>query len=527
MKSAFRTLFALLAGAACLHARAELYPVSFEQRSDAADSIVLATLTQQHTYWAEPLGVMTANTLAVNAWLKGSRSDSEVVVLTLGGVLDDRATVASPSLALEYGQEYLVFLDAEEWNRDDRALRARRPALRQSFAYADVQGAMPRQLGQYRDTFGQHRDVEQALDAIAQRVGHPARRPSGEFYLPSPAWLATPDAVTAISNFTPNPTRAGTIVPGDFVTITGSGFGASAGSVFYSNADDGGASLVSSGVASDNTAWSDTSITNKVASRAGTGPISINGTQTSAGSLTVQWAHTAIDSNFSGFASNTRQRYYLRNLDASGGMTFAYNTASFSSNGAARWAFERALATWRCDAGIHFATSGTTANINANDGVNTVLFDASLPAGVLGQAVSNFSGSANGACNLQNSVWWVKDIDVRFKPDPPVAGYSWQYGPTSANGAQYDFQSVAVHELGHGLGLGHRIASGEVMHFQIANGVTARSPSALEIAAAQNKLAYSTAAICFNPVGAGTPMVAQPALGCALLDSIFANGFQP
>ncbi len=54
--------------------------------------------------------------------------------------------------------------------------------------------------------------------------------------------------IEAIISFSPATTRGGTIVPGDFVTITGSGFGATPGDVFFRNADDGGATFITSGV---------------------------------------------------------------------------------------------------------------------------------------------------------------------------------------------------------------------------------------------------------------------------------------
>ena len=57
------------------------------------------------------------------------------------------------------------------------------------------------------------------------------------------------------------------------------------------------------------------------------------------------------------------------------------------------------------------------------------------------------------------------------------------------------------------MGLGHRIATGEVMNYSISPGATLRTPSAIEFAGAYNKLAYSSAASCFNPSNSGTPMI--------------------
>jgi len=97
---------------------------------------------------------------------------------------------------------------------------------------------------------------------------------------------------------------------------------------------------------------------------------------------------------------------------------------------------------------------------------------------------------------------------MQFAPDPPVAGYPWQFGPATAVGVQVDFESVAVHELGHATGLGHRIAPGEVMNWNISNGMNVRIPSVTERNAVTAKLSYSAlpATTCFNPAGSGSPM---------------------
>ena len=143
MKLLHAGVVVLLLASASPGARAELYPVPFEQRSERAERIVVGELVKQTPFWVEGRGVVTANTVRVKAWLKGISNEQEVIVLTLGGVFGDRATIASPSLELEYGQDYLVFLDREEQQLHDPELKLRRPDLRQSFAYADVQGAMP------------------------------------------------------------------------------------------------------------------------------------------------------------------------------------------------------------------------------------------------------------------------------------------------------------------------------------------------------------------------------------------------
>lgn len=487
-----------------------IYPVSLEQRVSQSAFVVQGKVTEQQSYLDPRTGnVFTSNRIEVNAWLKNPQAQSIVYLITEGGVVGDRATMVYPSLQVEPGMEYLLFLEPDNGKIDNKSIRSRQPGVIQAKAYADGQGAMQNVGNQYNDLMAEPVQSEAALfSRVSGLTGQRALHPNGSVFNARPVRSMTNGRVDAITSFSPNPTNAGTINPAEFITITGSGFGASAGTVFFSNGDDGGATFVSSGVASDIVSWSDASITVKVARRAGTGPINVNGAFTSASNLNIGYSHIEINSNFSGFASTTRQRYYLRNLNGSGGYTFLYNT-SFNTNAPAVAAFERALETWRCNGNVNFISGGTTSTATvANDGTNAVFFDATLPVGVLGRATSQFNGSANGLCNLANSVWWTNDIDIQFMPDPPVAGATWEYGPALPSFTEYDFESVSVHELGHAIGLGHRIAPGEVMHYALANGTSNRTPSATEISGVNAKMAYSTAATCFNPTGSGTPMTA-------------------
>lgn len=489
-----------------------IYPVSFEQRVANSASIAQGKVTASHTYLDESGNVYTLNTIKVNAWLKGHSTMDEVQVITYGGVYGDKATVVYPSLQLNAQSEYVFFLEGNNFKKDDKSFRSIKPSEVQATVYSDMQGAIKNEGNNYRDYFSRAAITEATLFSKITRLAHSrVLTPSGNDFAARKAISNTSAKVLSVTGFSPTTVNGGTILPGDVITITGSSFGATAGSVYFTNTDDGGSTSVSSGVASDIISWSDNSISVKVPSSAGTGPVTVStvssGNMVSGSSLTVGYTHIELNSSFSGFGQTTRQRYYLRNLNGSGGYTFAFNT-TFNSNTAAVNAFNRAMATWRNSTGVNFVTSGTTAVATAaNDGVNAVFFDATLPAGVLGVAQSNFQGSATGGCNNANTVWWVSDIDVRFAPDPPVSGHPWQYGPTLASGAAVDFESIAVHELGHAAGLGHRMAPGEVMNWNISNGVNVRNPSSIELNGVTAKLSYSTSSTCFNPTGSGSPMI--------------------
>jgi Matrixin len=504
-----------------LFAQCMYYPVSMEQRVVNAKYIVLGKVTEKHTYIDKTTGnVNTLNKLTINAWLKNYSDLKEVYVITLGGVYGNRATQVSPSLQLDQQHEYLLMLEANNQLSDDKDFRSQHPQALQLLTYADIQGCFPNNNNSYFDLSDRTtKNEEQLFQAINRLTGQLAKKPSGDVFQPRvPVTLSTIQT-DAITSFSPTTTRGGTIVPADFITITGSGFGAAPGTVSFSDADNGGAMFTASGVASDIVSWADGSITVKVPQNAGTGPIRVNGVFTSGSSLIVDYAHSAVNSPLGFSGVTTRQRYYFRNMNSLGGYTYQYNTTSgFAANAPARAAFERALVNWRCNTGINWRIGADIAAGIGADGVNVVLFDpALLPAGALARATTNSTGAATGSCNNSNTVWCAFDLDIQFR-DLPAAGFTWEFGPATPSASEYDFESVALHELGHHHGLQHVISPGAVMHYALANGSFNRILSANDLAGANARMAYSTVATCTNPTACGFgPMIAIAAGVCVTL----------
>jgi hypothetical protein len=497
-----------------LFSQCMMVPVSLNERVIKSDLVVEGIVTEKESFLDESTGsVYTMNKIAVKAWLKNKQKSGFIYTRTEGGVYKNHATMVYPSLQLEQNATYVLFLSKANAKSENPLVRLRNNTILQTVPFAGAQGGLGESLGLFTDVTGNQKQTEQELlqkiKAIAQQD---AVTPEGKLYQPT-LKQPTVNRTMAITSVSPSTVRSGTIDVVDRITITGSGFGASPGNVFFSNADNGGATLLSSGLSSDVISWSDNSITVKVFTKAGTGPINVNGVFTSPSNLTVQYAHLAIDNTFFGFAESTRQRFYLRNLNGSGGYTFQFHT-DFAANVPATTAFTNAVNTWRSNTAINFTAAGTTSvNTSTNDGVNAVYFNPSVPLGTLAICTSNFSASATGSCNLQNTVWWLSDMDIQFR-DSPSGSTTWEYGPATPSLSEFDFQTVALHELGHALGLGHVIAPGQVMHYAISNGATARTLSANDITAASDKLAYSDDPTCFNPLGSGTEMI--PATGGTL-----------
>jgi hypothetical protein len=510
----FIALVAIVLFPTVLSAQCLLYPVSFNERVGRSQSLLLGTVTEKHCYADERGNIYTSNKIQVTAWIKNFSSETEVYVITLGGVLGNNMQVTYPAVQLEKGKEYFLMLENNNVQADDKNLRVSKPNQIQALPFADAQGAWMYQDGSYIDLFAgkiSEADLLQKLSAS----GFHARKPDGSTYTARQV-SGRGGNTNIITSFSPNPTNAGTINPADYLIINGTDFGNTVGSVEFPNADNGGASYIAPPNTSDYVSWTDNQIIVKVPTgvdpttstptNAGTGIFRVNTTAglvfNSPSILTIGYSHISINSNFSGFSTSTRQRYYLRNLDGLGGYTFMYNT-NFASNTSAVAAFERALNTWKCNTGINWRAAGTTTNGYANDDVNTVLFDPTLSAGILARATSRFNGiAAPGTCEQFNTVWWLKDIDVQVQQS-----INWQYGPALATGAQYDFETVVLHELGHAHGLGHRIAPGQLMNYSLSNATNIRTPAPPEIQGGQVKVSYSASPTCFNPTGSGTPMI--------------------
>lgn len=511
----FVVLSALILPNNYLTAQCMSYPLPLEQRAAAASVIVQGKVIEQSCYQDRDGNIYTLNLIDVQAYLKGNLSQTQVGVITIGGIVGNRAQITYPALQLNLSDEYVLFLEKDNTDIDDKAVRSSRPGLLQSLTYGDAQGAIIYQFGKYVDIYYRTYDEEATmLEKISSLTNETARTPAGDVFRPRPYTPQEDFRTQPITSFSPSVSNAGTIVPADFLTISGSGFGAGAGSVFYTNADDGGATFTSSGIASDNVSWSDGSIVNKIAMRAGNGPINVNGAATSGSNLTIQYAHLNINSTFSGFGVSTRQRYYLVDKNGLGGYTFRFNTPSgFATDIPATEAFKRAMTTWTCNTFVNWRVGEDTNFAYGLDGVNTVTYDNTLPAGVYARLTNRLAGSATGGCFLTNTVWWVDEMDIQVV-NVPEAGSPWEYGPSLPSPTEYDLESALLHELGHGHGLGHVIDPSDVMHFALANGSSVRTLHANDITGGNAKMAYSILYPCFNPATVNGPMTALSAGNC-------------
>ena len=310
-----------------------------------------------------------------------------------------------------------------------------------------------------------------------------------------------------INGFSPSTITAGA---GSVLTISGTGFGTGGPSSTQYVQFTSASVLFVQPLASDYISWSDTQIKVKVPTDAGTGVISVvNGsaTVTTTGVLTVSYDMKTTPYN--GVAYPNR----LVNLNNAGGYTFQMSP-DFNANTNANQLFTLALKTWRCATSVNWTIgSPTTVNVAANDGINVIRFASptdNIDDGLLGQATAFYS-SKDGVR------WEAVDVDISFSATSVV---NWNFSSNAPNASQFDFQTAALHELGHAHMLGHVNDTTDVMYANVGTGKAIRTLNANDINAGNYTMQLSTAPATSFVHSVMTPSTAG---GCAIpLVSTFA-----
>lgn len=477
MKKLLLALLIVFAGLT-VSAQCSMVPVSLAQRTSASDLIIEGKVTGQRSFWNSYHNMIyTASTVEVYKIFKGTLAATSIEILSEGGTVGlDKITV-EPSLQIGIGETGIFTCETVKHVKGNVVSRG---GLPQYEAYASAQGFIRYNIDNQTaaDPFNVYTDIDNQVYSVVNPSGsYQEIRP---FNFHSTQHINPNFAAVSISGFSPTTITAGT---GTTITITGSGFGSTqgAGTVGFKNADDGGATYITP-LASQYLSWSNTQIVVEVPSGAGTGTIQVTqgSTTTSSSTLTVSYAHLNVEFD----PGSGTIAYQTDHIDdnGSGGYTWQMNPG-FDGNASAKAAFLRAFDSWRCTTGINW-TIGANTSINdaVSDGTNVICFDNTSPlsAGILGVCYSYWSGCASGP----NIVWYVNELDIIFDEGSNISPLTWQYGPSLPSGSEYDFESVAVHELGHGHQLGHVIAPGQIMHYSLANGTSNRSLSANDISGA-------------------------------------------
>lgn len=470
-----KLLLSCLAAASIFTANAQcsLIEVPLTQRVSAATLIVEGKVVNQYSYWnSNHTMIYTANEIELYKIFKGNVTTTSIEIITEGGTVGMNRITVEPTLELTIGQLGMFTCEPVQRVKNDITSRTLLPQFE---AFASLQGFVKYDAttGTATDPFRTYSNVHtEVYDVCAPAGRHQFRTVKQvNVFRPNREQQET-QAGPVISGFAPSSLTAGT---GSVLTIDGLNFGTvQAGSVVrFRNADDGGATQITP-LATEYVSWSATQIKVLVPANAGTGTFEVftGGSAFSATPLTVSYAHLNVQ--FDPGAGTEAYGTDHINDNGSGGYTWRM-ASGFDADVNAKASFMRAFDTWRCNTGVNW-TIGAVDNVTndaISDGINIICYDntAPLPSGVLGVCYTYWSGCASGP----TIVWYVSELDIIFDEGSNIAPQTWQFGPGLPTINQYDFETVAVHELGHGHQLGHVISNGAIMHYTISNGTSNRS----------------------------------------------------
>lgn len=473
-------LFTLLLSLFLVHtltAQCLVQQQSLPDRIDQSDCVIEGRVLSQFCFVEKSSGrLLTANEWEVYAVFKGDPKTEKVTVFTLGGVLGDRMETATPSLQFHIGQVGTVMLS------DYATLNVSSPDhLAKVAGFWGVAGpasainydmATGRAVDAF-ETFPTLKDVRADLEEL---IGQKA---AVKYHYSTPVLMSNKKA--GISSFSPTTVTAGTLSK---LTITGTGFGTSQGTVYFANPDDGGNTLLGYADSAHIQTWSDTKVEILVPGRAGSGKIRVETAgQTqyaSTSDLTVTYSCMNISQNPPGGFSKKVYRTHFSDDNGDGGYTWTFNKDFSKMHPGAIKAVMRAMEKWRCATLINFSidsTKSTSIDQVNTDGVHTIMWqnaNQSINTGALGVCFNSWS-----ACFDQKTKdwhWYLNSVDLVFD-EQLASGFSWNFGTGDPGTKQYDFESVVLHELGHAHQLGHIINSAGIMHYSLKNGEKKRTLS--------------------------------------------------
>ncbi len=489
-----------------------LIELSLENRISNSSLIVEGKVVSTESFWNEAKSnIFTSNKIEVYKVLKGNYASPFLTLITEGGRVGDVIEKIDPSLKLAEGAAG-IFMCYE-----NNLIGLANPHPEQLYRpYADLQGFIRYDLFEKfaYDPFKKYRNPEQELFKKIKSVSGSSpifTKQASLFSLNpgagTPANMALPPSITS---FSPSSISAGTF---SVLTINGSGFGATQGSstVQFFDSDNGGSSYTALGISSTVT-WSNTQIVVKLETgeaSPGTGNIRVatgTGTVTSTGILTVTYSEMNV------FSSSTNWQTTHIDRSGNGGLIWQRHT-SFAGNANANTAFNRAFERWRCKTHINWSVgANTSVNVASNDNTNVIRFDvgAELPSGTLGRCSSYWSGCSGGG----TSEWYVEELDIVFND-----ATNWYYLTGTPGGSQSDFESVALHELGHGHQFNHVINNNDVMHYALTTGTSNRYLNSNNVACGLDIMSRS---VVDDPCSQ-TNMIALTNCTCQLTTPTFVN----
>lgn len=533
-----------LFGLTSLNAQVLIEKIPFQTQVRNSDVIVEGKVISKQSTWDDDRKLIyTINTIEVYKVFKG-KALSTIDIITVGGTVGLDALVAHPSLKLRKNDIGVFILND---NTNTSFSKSSNPKIKKFKPYGLTQGFYKYNLSDdiaatpfvrkqnitgdfYNEIkrFSKSNVIEIKAFDVNKKL---AKNNTGKVFLPPSVLTLDKPSVSAGTK--------------DLLTITGSGFGTVQGRVQFKNADDGGATFIDA-LDSDVVSWSDTQIQVYVPGDAGTGSVRVrdnSGVNSPEAPITITFAEINVDfdaDDETGTGGTNGPEplisYQVQHVgqNFSGGMTWRMQTdffnetepntlnAPFNIPAGYKDAFIRAFNRWICETGINYEIAATPTTVDSagseRDATNVIRFDngSELASGTLGVCYSWFSGCGDGAGSFN---WYVSELDLVFNDNS-----NWYTGTGAPGPGQIDFESVALHELGHSHQLGHVIDPNnnnvgnnaeDVMHFAFNGGefqrvITANNSTAAN--AIQDRSTGSNpcpAQVLSSMTGAACPLSAE------------------
>ena len=216
-------------------------PVDLNERIDKSTAIIEGRITAKKSYWNSPHNLIyTAYTVDVYKIFKGNPSQTEVEIITEGGIVGDVLHRLEPNLEMQPGHAGIFMLEPAAY---EKSAASTIPVPATYRAYALLQGFVKynESTKTATDVFNKYDNIPaQLYNRIVQRTGNDYRsvKPySIDQNNQRSNNILVPPAISSIS---PTTISAGTQSQ---LTINGNNFGAAQGTstVLFKNADNGGA----------------------------------------------------------------------------------------------------------------------------------------------------------------------------------------------------------------------------------------------------------------------------------------------
>lgn len=478
----YSILFALLVFSFVSAQDEFLVKIPIKQQVAMASTVVEGKVVSKKSYWdTGRKNIYTVHTIDVSKVYKGA-SKQQIHLVSLGGVVGFQAQIAKPQLSLRPNAVGVFVVNAFDRTLEDfestvplyKAIGLSQGFYRYNLENTSVSNPFVRFSNPQKldDTLKSLTGIEpkqmKAVDYFNKKKSSPLTQTN----------VAAVAAASAISSISPTQIAAGNK---SVLTISGSGFGASQGEVFFRLADDGGATdfaVLETQIVS----WTDSEIQVEVPGDAGSGAVKVktdSNTEFSISGLVISHSYITVnysDANIQGGKEVEYRPHHISSAQSggapsgnfdNGSYVFSYHT-DFKNNTAAVTAFEDGFDDIVCGAGIDFKISSLSTSVKtpADDNINSISFDL-VNTGILGQAISRFSGGYISDVNGDLSLYWAfKEIDYVFDESQ-----TWDFdldGNTTSS--EFDFNAVARHETGHAAGLGHVIDNQKIMYFSATTG---------------------------------------------------------